>query len=75
MSQELRGRARETRDRLDERSTTGFSYKHFMKMLNNRIYIMAVLDDPARDEQEVRDKFKNWFPMGTPHVTRLPDDV
>ena len=36
---------------------------------------MAVLDDPARDEQEVRDKFKNWFPMGTPHVTRLPDDV
>ena len=59
VSQELRGRARETRDRLDERSTTGFSYKHFTKMLNNRIYIMAVLDDPARDEQEVRDKFKN----------------
>ena len=75
MSQELRGQVRETRDRLDERSTTGPSYKHFMKMLNNRIYIMAVSDDPAKDEQEVRDKFKNWFSMGTPHVTRLPDDV
>ena len=73
--QELQERTKETKDRLDERSTTGPSYGHFAKTLDDRIYVLAVLDDLAKDEQEVRDEFKDRFPMDIPHVTRLPDDV
>ena len=75
MLQELQERTKETKDRLDEWSTTGPSYGHFAKTLDDRIYVLAVLDDLAKDEQEVRDEFKDRFPMDIPHVTRLPDDV
>ena len=73
--QELRERTKTRKAFLDEHSTTKPNYKHFAKALRDRIDILAVWDDLARYEQEVRETFKDRFPADIPHVTRLPDDV
>ena len=73
--QELENRTKETRKQLDERSTTESSFQHFEKTLKNRISILAVWDELAKYEAEVREEFKDRFPNDIPHVTRLPDDV
>jgi hypothetical protein len=43
--------------------------------LKNRLNILAVWDELARYEKEMRDEFIDRFPADIPHVTRLPDDV
>ena len=60
---------------MDEVLTTTTSLKHFARTLDDRIHILAVLDDLSTHEREVREEFKDQFPMDIPHVTRLPDDV
>ena len=60
---------------MDEVLTTTTSLKHFARTLDDRIHILAVLDDLSTHEREVREEFKDRFPMDIPHVTRLPDDV
>ena len=72
---ELKERTKERKDRLDERSTTDSSYQHFAKTLGDRISVLAVWDELATYERDVREEFKDRFPADIPHVTRLPDDV
>ena len=59
----------------DENATMGTSHKHFAKTLRNRIEILAVWDDLAQHEREIREEYKDRFPVDIPHVTRLPEDV
>ena len=73
--EELKDRTAERRGCVDEVSTTTTLLKHFARMLDNRIQILAVLDDLSMHEREVWEEFKDWFPTDIPHVTRLPDDV
>lgn len=73
--EELRNRTKGRKDCMYEQLTTETSLKHFARMLDNKIYILAVLDDLSKHEREVWEEFKDWFPMDIPHVTRLPDDV
>ena len=60
---------------LDQWSTTEATYRHFEKMLKDRVDILAVWDDLTRYEQEIHKEFKDQFPKDIPHITRLPDDV
>lgn len=60
---------------MDKWSTTEPAYRHFAEMLDSRIEILAVWDDLARYEQEIREEFEDCFPVDIPHVTRLLDDV
>ena len=73
--EELRDRTAERKGCVDEASTTTTSLKHFARTLDNRIHILAVLDDLSTHEREVREEFKDRFPTDIPHVTRLLDDV
>ena len=44
---------------MDEQSTTETSLKHFTRILDDKIYILAVLDDLSRPEHEVQEEFKD----------------
>ena len=72
---ELQDQVKGRKVRLDERSTTESSHEHFVKSLDDRIHILAIWDNLARYEQEIRSEFKDRFPTDIPHVTRLPDGV
>jgi hypothetical protein len=72
---ELEERTKGRRLLADKQSTTGTGHKHFARTLKNRLEILAVWDDLARYEREVREEFADRFPADIPHVTRLPDDV
>ena len=69
---ELRERMKDWKD---EQSSTGSSYEHFAKMLEDRIFVLAVWNELATYEQDVWAEFEDRFPTDIPHVTRLPDDV
>ena len=75
VSEELQNRTKGRKDCMDEQSTTETSLKHFTRTLDNKIYILAVLDNLLKHEHEVREEFKDRFPMDILHVTRLSDDV
>jgi hypothetical protein len=72
---ELKKRTEGKKVILEEEATTVSAYRHFAKRLADRIEILAVLDNFAKEERDVREEFKDRFPADIPHVTRLPEDV
>ena len=72
---ELEERTRVRRLDADKNVTTGTSHRHFSRTLRNRIEILAVWEDLARHEQEIREEYKDRFPVDIPHVMQLPEDV
>ena len=72
---ELRERMKERKDCLDKWSTMDSPYQHFAKTLGDRISVLAVWDELAVYERDIREEFKDQFPTDIPHITRLPDNV
>ena len=73
--QELHSRTVTRRRDTDEHSTTTTSPGHFAQALANRLQVLAVWNDLARHEQELRQEFEDRFPSDILHTVRLPDDV
>ena len=67
---ELEESTRVRRSRANESMTVGTSHKHFARTLQSRIEILAVWDDLARHEWEVREEYGDRFPADIPHVVR-----
>ena len=48
---------------------------HFQHILTNPLAILAVWDDLAKHDAELRTEFADCFPSDIPHTDRLPTDV